>query len=109
MDYDALWAGLLEALEENPQDIITVPLKKEGRWFCAYAENGNLYVESSMIKKPSCVIKTRRKLNKKEFAPMAYIFRRRLSGAKVSKEASQITRNQVYWYGIFSRYKIGVL
>lgn len=94
---------LAKIFEENPHDVHTVP--KDNRvplWFYAGAENGVLYAESAHKAAPASRISFRRNLSPKEFNAMLDLYSRRKGGEPVSREATEITRNQVYWYGIFA-------
>lgn len=87
-------------LKNNPRDLKTVPLKGEGKWFYAYEDKGDIYVDSAIEHNPSCSIAIRRKLQQKEFELIYKIYLRRENGEQVSQEATEVTRNQVYWYSI---------
>ena len=90
----------------DPRDIHTIPLSGTPIWFYAYTEDGVIYVESARKYNPSSHIVGRRALNKEETSTMYELYRRRKMGEPVSREASQVTNNQVYWYGIFADLKL---
>lgn len=97
------YKDLLKEFRQNPRDVITVPLtNRNGRWFYVYEENGFIYVDCAKSKKPSSSISTPRKLNENEFDDILSLYQLRKKGVSTSAEATQITYNHVYWYGIFS-------
>lgn len=51
---------------------------------------------------PKCSISKPRKLLEKELEDIYELYLQRKQRIKVSKQAATITRNQVYWYGIFN-------
>lgn len=94
-----MYQQLVVSFSENPRDIATT----SGLWFYVHTENGKLYVESgrSHVEKKS-KITTPRKLKEDEFSEILSIYHRRQIREKVSKEASNATVNQSYWFGIFA-------
>ena len=96
-----LWRKILSEFQKNPRDVCTCPTRGQGRWFYVWAEGGNLYAANSKTHTPSSKIKGARWLNPEECAPMLLLYERRCRGEAVSQEATALTRNQVYWYGIF--------
>lgn len=94
---------LVNSLNSNPRDIVTVPMNnRKGKWFYAFAENGTVFVTVSKEHEPKCSIKMPRPLKKKECGELYELYLRRKKGEHISGEATAATRNQVYWYGIFS-------
>lgn len=51
---------------------------------------------------PACSIRKPIVLLEKEIEDIYELYIRRKQGHAVSKQAADVTRNQVYWYGIFS-------
>lgn len=49
-----------------------------------------------------CSINKPRKLLEKELEDIYELYIQRKQGIKISKQAATITRNQVYWYGLFN-------
>ncbi|MBO5450940.1 MAG: hypothetical protein J6A11_05280 [Lachnospiraceae bacterium] len=97
------YLDLLKSFENNPRDIITIPItKREGKWFYVYAENGRVIVTGAKEKFPKCSISKNRILQEKECEVMYELYLLRKQGKQISAEAMQSSRNQVYWYGIFS-------
>ncbi len=91
----------------NPRDVHTV--LKDGRighWFYAYTEDGIIYAAPAKNHNPSCHMRKPIKINENQFENMLDLFHRRLAGEHVSREAMEITRTQVYWYGIFNDLQI---
>jgi len=94
---------LLEDFSENPRDICTVPLtNKEPVWFYVFTKNGALFVDKAKFHNNSSSIVKSRELKETECSAMLDIYHRRQKGEAVSRVAAEITRNQVYWYGVFS-------
>lgn len=93
---------LVNRYRANPTDIHTVPKNREKKWFYIYVKNDKLYVCSAKNHAPKCNISQYRMLNESEFDKMLNLYLRRKRGEAVSYEATQATRNQVYWYGIFA-------
>lgn len=97
------YRDLLKSFENNPRDIITRPtIRREGKWFHVYTENGHVIVTGAKDKCPKCSISKPRILQEKECKMMYELYLLRKQGKQISKEAAQSSRNQVYWYGIFS-------
>ncbi|MBR2499727.1 MAG: hypothetical protein IKB60_01465 [Clostridia bacterium] len=96
------WEEIVSSYMNNPRDVKTIPLKGEGIWFYVYVENGNIYVENAKNHLTSSKIKIRRKIKKENFDKMVSLYYRRTKGESVSREATEITYNQVYWFGILA-------
>lgn len=97
---------IIAELSENPRDIPTAP-RASGRtpvWFYVSVDKGVLTVSSARSHEPSSQIKGTRKLNSKEFETIRDIYLRRKRSEPVYKEASEATRNSVYWFGILSEF-----
>jgi len=88
-------------LLNSPRDLKTIPLERDGRWFYAYVNNGNIYVDKAKTKTPSSELKQPQKLKHNEINKVYSIYLRRLTGERVSYEATAATRHQVYWYSVF--------
>lgn len=99
----SMYKDLVSSFENEPRDVCTVPLrKKEPLWFYVYSNDGNLFVEVAKYHTNSSSIKKCRLLKEIECDKMMDIYHRRKRGEAVSKEAVATTRNQIYWYGVFS-------
>ena len=87
----------------NPRDVHTI-LKDGsiGHWFYAHTENGIIYATPAEKHSPSCSMSHPVKIKEDQFNNMLVLYHRRLAGDKVSKEATDQTRAQVYWYGLFN-------
>ena len=97
------YLDLVNNLMKHPRDISTKPVtNKAGKWFYAYAENGKVFVDTARKHTPTCSISKPRVLLEKEIEDIYELYIRRKQGHAVSKQAADVTRNQVYWYGIFS-------
>ena len=100
-----MWENILRSYTDNPRDVKSVPLtNKKALWFYVYVENGKLYVDCAKENQPSSKLTKRRMLSSsRETCDIMYdIYKRRKSGQAVSKEATGITVNSIYWYGIFA-------
>lgn len=94
---------LVNSFINNPRDVITNPtIKKSGKWFYVYVEKGRIVVDVAKEHIPKCTMSKSRILWEKEFEDIYALYIQRKQGISVSKQASETTRNQVYWYGIFS-------
>jgi hypothetical protein len=92
---------------KKPRHVHTVPLtRRESKWFWVYSERNTVYVESGKTTESNSQIKGKRALNSSEFDKMLNLYHQRKQGRAVSKEAMEMTRNQVYWYGIFADLEI---
>ena len=96
------WRDIINSYLNNPRDVKTVPLDREGKWFHVYADNDDLYIGIAADHSNTSNISQIRKLDKDKFEVMLDIYHRRMKGEQVSKEATNTTQNQVYWYGIFN-------
>ena len=99
------WRETLESYTANPRDVRTQPLtKRTALWFHVYVEDGKLYVDRAKSNEPSSNLSKRRMLASgfEKFEIMLDIYLRRKHGEEVSQEATAITVNQVYWYGILA-------
>lgn len=96
------WEEMIESYTNNPRDVKTTPTRGEGIWFYVYVEDDNIYIENAKNHLDSSKIKTRRKIEKEKIDIMMSLYCRRKKGESVSGEATDITYNQVYWFGIFA-------
>jgi hypothetical protein len=102
---DQLWKKIIDDLREKPRDLQTIPInKREGVWFSAHIhiDGVNIVIDSARNKEPSSKLTGKRIIGRDEFDIMHPIYLRRKNGEKVSKEATALTRNQVYIYSIFA-------
>ena len=100
-----MWETILNSFSSNPRDVKTIPLtNKSPLWFYVYVENGKLCVDCAKNHKPSSNLTQRRIISStSEICNIMHdIYKRRKAGHAVSKEATQITLNSIYWYGIFA-------
>lgn len=108
---EIMWSDVVNAYVNNARDVKTDPkphkvpnytTNPKGLWFYVYAEKGNIYIENARNHSNSSRISGRRKLENEKFDAMLSLYERRKKGEAVSQEATDTTRNQVYWYGIFA-------
>jgi len=98
-----MWQKILQSFLAEPRDVHTVPTTtREPIWFNVFVEKGELYVESAHHHTDSSSISKRRRLNEKLCQTMLSLYHRRIKGESVHLEATRLTMNQVYWYGIFN-------
>jgi hypothetical protein len=94
---------LVSSFRTAPRDVHTVPTDgREPVWFYTYVQRGALYVESGRDHSPKSRISGRHRINEAEYQVMLNLYHRRKRGEAVSREASEATLCQVYWYGIFA-------
>ena len=100
---EGLWAAIINDIAKHPSDIRTIPLTGGGIWFHVKVETDGVTIAvSNAVKElPSSRLAQTRYLNKVDFESMYDIYLRRQRGEKVSQEATQITRHQVYIYAVF--------
>ena len=96
------WNEMISSYITHPRDVKTVPLNGTGRWFYVYVEDGNIYVENAQYHSFSSRINGRRALEKDKMEDILSLYFRRKKGESISQEATDATKNQVYWYGIFA-------
>ncbi len=93
--------------KSNPRDIHTVPLDgRTPKWFYISVENDTLCATIAKNHNPSSKITQTRILKPSEYEAMINLYHRRKHGEAVSAEATQTTRDQVYWYGVFNELNI---
>ncbi len=96
------YVELVNNLSDNPRDISTKPItNRVGKWFYAYVEDGNVIVDAAREHTPKCSISKPRILFEREMEDIYGLYLLRKQGHSVSRQAADITMNQVYWYGIF--------
>ena len=95
------YQDLVVSYSQEPRDVHTIPLRVTPVWFYTYIDKGYIFVKPAHKKTPASKIRTPRKLDPAEFDTMLDLYRRRNKGQMISCDASRVTRNQVYWYGIF--------
>ena len=97
------YLDIIRSYINNPRDVSTKPTtNRTGKWFCVYVENGKIVVDAAKEKTPKCSINVPRVLLEKEMDAIYSLYVQRKQGHSVSKQAAEVTRNQVYWYGIFN-------
>ena len=97
------YLDVVNSFINNPRDICTKPITNQvGKWFYVYVENGKVIVDVAKEHTPRCTISKPRTLLEKEIEDIYELYIQRKQGYAVSKQAAEVTMNQVYWYGIFS-------
>lgn len=101
MDAVEAWSMIISKLKENQMEFPTVPkTKKIPVWFLASTTGDIIYIDKAIHHQPSSQISTPRKLNYKVFKNIYPLYLRRENGDSISKEASAITVNQVYYFSL---------
>ena len=72
------------------------------KWFYVYVENGKIVIDVAREHEPKSTISKPRILFENEIEEIYELYIQRKQGHSVSGQAKSATRNQVYWYGIFS-------
>lgn len=94
---------ILKSFSDNPRDVHTCPMRSSTpKWFFVSTQSGRIVISESKAHMNSSRLKTNRILNSSELSEIFNLYLRRKRGESVSKEATDLTVNQVYWYGIFS-------
>jgi len=97
------YIDLVNSFMNDPRDISTKPITNRlGKWFYVYVENGKIVIDVAREHTPKCSISKPRILFEKEIEDIYELYVQRKQGHSVSKQAADVTMNQVYWYGIFS-------
>lgn len=97
------YLDLVNSFIDNPRDICTKPIiNRAGKWFYVYVENGKIVIDAAREHEPKSTISKPRILFEKEIEEIYELYIKRKQGHSVSDKAASVTRNQVYWYGIFS-------
>lgn len=105
MTMQELWLKLLANLDKEPREFPTTPKSsRKPLWFAAYADNNDIFVRNAKDHMPSCSIKGERKLTYAIFQKIYPIYLRREKGEHISKEATAITFDQVYWYSLIKHF-----
>ena len=100
-DLDNLWDKIKSYLRNNKTEFHTVP--KDNRqpvWFSAVTEGDVVVIDKAVVNTPSSKLNYSRKLTFKDFQKIYPIYLKRESGQSVSKEATEATVNQVYFFSI---------
>ena len=98
-----VWVKILNDLLKGSKELPTTPkTNKAPVWFLASTDGEKIYINEAVENKPSSNLKSRRVLTYKNFEDIYPIHLRRESGEKVSKEATDATRNQVYYFSLIN-------
>ena len=94
---------ILKSFTDNPRDVHTSPTRScTPKWSFVSVSERNVIISESKANINSSKLKTNRLLNFNELPEIFKLYLRRKQGESVSREATALTVNQVYWYGIFS-------
>ncbi|MBN9647595.1 hypothetical protein J0L31_11385 [Terrisporobacter glycolicus] len=98
---EGIWNKIIDALSKSEKEFPTIPkTKKEPVWFLANTDGDKIYINEAVENSPSSTLKCKRTLTYEKFKEIYPIYLRREKGEKVSNEATNITRNQVYYYSL---------
>lgn len=98
-----VWDRIIEGLSKSEREFPTTPKQnKEPVWFLASTDGEKVYINEAVENKPSSSLKYRRVLTYDNFKDIYPIHIRRENGEKVSKEATDATRNQVYYFSLIN-------
>ncbi|MDR1630179.1 MAG: hypothetical protein LBS36_08220 [Oscillospiraceae bacterium] len=100
---EQIWKNIVEEFSKNPRDVKTIPnTRREPKWFFVFATCDHVFVKSGHNHTNRSEITMQRPLKKTELEIMLDLYHRRKQGETITATATQTTRNQVYWYGIFA-------
>ena len=104
MDFTPIYECILRNIQQNPQEIHTIPLRGGGVWFSVFAENRQIYVSPATEHTPASKVLLNTPINKIDLERMFPLYVRRKNGEPVSQEALQAAYVIVYCYAIFENY-----
>lgn len=97
------WKIIMNKLSDKQKEFHTVPkTNKKPVWFSAKSDGEVIYIDKAIINTPSSIISTIRKLNYNNLKDVYHLYIKREKGEKVSKEVTNTTRNQVYYFSLIS-------
>ena len=97
------YLDLIASYKYTPRNVHTVPTDgRVPKCFWVSVERDNLYVSAGTTPYENSNVRGKRLLSIVEMETMLSLYQRRKKGEAVSREASRVTQNQVYWYGIFN-------
>lgn len=98
-DGSHIYARIIHEFIEKPRDVHTMPeANPVQEWFHVSICNGNIVIQPSIQKKPSCIITETISLDKAELIDMLQLYSAIKQGYKLK---SYPTSNAKYWLGIF--------
>ena len=98
-----LYSDIVSHYQRVPKNVHTVPIDgREPKWFRVSVHHGGVYISAGTTPHLNSNIRGERLLIADELDTMISLYQRRKKGDFVSREASCVTQNQVYWYGIFN-------
>lgn len=96
-----IWNKIIKSLSNVEKEFPTTPkTNKNPVWFSASTDGNKIYIDEAKSNKPSSKLKTKRTLTYDNFKDVYPLYIRRENGEKVSKEVTNITRNQVYYFSL---------
>ena len=92
----------------NAHDVSTAPQTNAlPKFFFVYVLGDKINISKARFHTSrSCNITKDRILNENEYEDMLKLYHRRQRGESVAREATAITNNASYWYGIFAELKL---
>ncbi len=106
MDFESLWNRILDAANEQPFDVATIPKNnRKPLWYKVYTKETYLYVDNTSNKTPSVQLSGARKITKKDFLNVARYYERWKNGeTHLRQEVRDQSRNTAYIFGLISQF-----
>lgn len=99
METERIWNAIITSYSAHPRDVLTAGKRK---YFYAYTQENDVYIESGKDHKNASAISTPRRLDKEN---LSIIYDKYTDSAKAS-DITDMTWNSVYWFGIFDDLKL---
>lgn len=101
MSEEQVWNTILSKLMKGTKEFPTTPkTNKKPVWFLAKTDGKNIFVDAAKHSQPPCKLTMERRLTYDEFKKIYPIYIKREKGENVSEEATNASRNQVYWFSL---------
>jgi hypothetical protein len=101
-DVTVLWKALTTKLQRDSIELPTNPIRisKEPIWFTAQLVKDIILITAAERNTPSCSISSPRSIHFADIEKIHPFYLKRKEGIAVSKEVTDLTKNQVYIYGL---------
>jgi len=106
---ESLYTKIVNELRAQPTELPTVPSNKTTpKWFRAYIEDGDIYVESAKVNRPSSNMSMRRIISAKDFVKVYSYYDEWANGnTKAKQEAVSESLNSAYIFALIAKYREG--
>lgn len=106
MDIKEVWHNIINDLREGSEELPTVPSNTaQPKWFMAYLEEGDVYVDNAINHTPRTNISTRRKIKFSDFYLVASYYERWVKGETgIRNEVSSKSWHSAYILGLISKH-----